>query len=602
MPVRQLYGLEWNADTHPLEIEFAMIRAGGYVSFHGRNYGRGKFFHYRQAISLLWPEDDHHRWSDLMLRRKCEEPILVMMGPGDSNKTYSSARYIVTDWFAHSKNTLWLVSSTELRGAELRIWGKVKELFNRARERFPWLPGRILENKTCLTTEAEVGDGREGRLLTKGIIFIPCKRAENWVGLGAYAGIKPTKDGRLGHCGDEVSFMQRSFLQAYSNWVGKPNFQGILQGNPTDTEDPLCVAAQPEDGWSQWEDSKTTQEWRSQWYRAWVIAFDGRNSPNFDHPQDPFPKFPYLIGRRKIQAVADTEGEDSPLFWMQCVGKPRPGAEALKVITRDFCEKNKAFEKVVWQGDEITDVVSLDAAYGGVGGDRCIVMRLRFGRDVEGFSVIACAQAVVVPVSVRNFESPETQIARFVMRFCEGYGVPPSHFFFDGRSTLAVEMARIWSPQVNVVDFGGPATKRPVSQDEYISEQDGRRRLKRCDEHYSKFVTELWFSVRYCIGGHQMRELPKDVAEEGWKRIWRYTKGSPPRIEVETKKEMKDRVQHSPDKFDCLVTGVEGCRRLGFEIRNLREAKALAETERDWLQEEFDKHRKFLKKHELKPT
>lgn len=599
-PLLNKYGMVWPAHFRtPLDIEFHMIRAKGYVTLNGQRYGNGLFFHYREAMSLLWPDDDHHRWSDLCLRRIVQHEITVILGASDSNKTYVTSRFILTDWWAHWENTLWMVSSTELRGAELRIWGKLKELFNRARALYPELPGTVLESKHAITSEEITDDGSEGRLFTKGIIFIPCKTGAQWIGLGAYAGIKPTKNGRLAHAGDECSFMERSFLDAYANWFGKENFRGILQGNPIDLEDPLCLAAEPETGWDTWQDTKKTQEWASRWYNAWVIALDGRDSPNLDLPGKA--RYPYLIGRKKLEAVAATEGPDSPLFWMQCVGKPRPGAEKLKVITRQICELGRAFEDVIWEGSPLTDVVSLDAAYGGEGGDRCVLTRSKFGRDVDGGQVIMFYPWVNVPVSVRNPEPPEDQIARFCMQYCFGFGISPEQFFFDGRSTLAMAFARIWSSMVNVVDFGGPATDRPVSADEYVWEGDQQqtRRLKKCCEHYSKFVTELWFSVRYAIVGRQVRNLPRDVAEEGWKRQWHYTKTAPPRIEVETKKDMKTRTTRSPDLFDSLVTNLEGARRLGFVIQNLKEPQAGGNEPEDYLEAELAKHRAFVKKSEL---
>lgn len=140
-----------------------------------------------------------------------------------------------------------------------------------------------------------------------------------------------------------------------------------------------------------------------------------------------------------------------------------------------------------------------------------------------------------------------------------------------------------------------------MSADEYVFDGDTQsKRLKRCDEHYSKFVTELWFSVRYLIRGKQMRNLPKDTAAEGAKRLWRFTKGQPPRIEVEPKPEMKLRTKESPDLFDSLATGVEGCRRLGFVIENLKETRAKDQEQEQWLQREVDKHKKFMRKHELR--
>jgi hypothetical protein len=573
------YGARWAAGTSDLEIEFGCIRKGGkWTGKSGGECGMGLFHHYKEAQKLLWPDDDHHRWSDLGLQRIVENDITVFMGSSDSNKTYLISRFVLTDWWCFSNNTLWMVSSTELRGAELRVWGKLKELFNRARNNHPDLPGVCLESKHAITTDEISDDGSEARTLGKGIIFIPCKSGNSWVGLGAYAGIKPTKNGRLGHAGDEVSFMNSSFLDAYTNWYGKENFRGLLTGNPTDLADPLCTAGEPVDGWDSWVDTEKTQEWRSKFYNAWVVAFDGRDSPNFDYPEDQKPRYPYMIGPKKLKAVAATEGKDSPLWWMQCVGKPRPGAESLKVITKKLCEQHGAFDDVIWQGTKNTTIVALDAAYSGVGGDRCALTRIEFGKDLDGKMVIKVHPVVIVPVSVRSLELPDKQISRFVMDYCEGIAVPPSNFFFDGRSSLAVALAQTWSSQVNVVDFGGQPTARPVSQDEFIwDEKIKQRRLKRCDEHYSKFVTELWFSARYAIVSGQIRTLPQDVALEGSKRLWRYVKGS--KIEVETKAEMKERTNQSPDLFDSLVIAIEGARRKGFTISKLSSEEPASSSE-----------------------
>lgn len=559
--------------------------------------GMGLFHHYKEAQRILWPEDDHHRWSDLGLQRICENEINVFMGSSDSNKTYLISRFVLVDWWANPENTLWMVSSTELRGAELRIWGKLKELFNAARDRHVDLPGTVLESKHCICTDEIVEGSGDARTLTKGIIFIPCKSGNSWVGMGAYAGIKPTKNGRLGHAGDECSFMEPSFLQAYSNWFGKENFKGLLTGNPTDIEDTLCTAAEPVDGWDSWHDSEKTQEWRSKWYNAWVIAYDGRDSPNNDFPNEKKPHYPYLIGPKKLQAVAATEGKDSPLWWMQCVGKPRPGAEKLKVITKQLCEQNGAFEDVIWKGTPITQIVGLDAAYGGVGGDRCVVTRVEFGEDFEGRTVLNAHDPVQVPINVRSIEPVDKQIARFCMDYCNGFGVVPQNFFFDARSSLAVALAQVWSPQINAVDFGGQPTTRPVSLDEFIfDEKEKKRRLKRCDEHYSKFVTELWFSSRYVIISGQMRNLPENVALEGAKRLWRMTKGN--RIEVETKAEMKERTNQSPDYYDSLVTAIEGARRRGFQISKLANPDSEVETV-DFLRDLREKANSFRAKGSL---
>lgn len=587
------YGTIWPAND-PLRIEIACIqRQGSWISSKGVQCGMGLFHHYKEMMSLLWPDDDHHRWSDLALKSLVENEISVFMGSSDSNKTYSAARYVLCDWWAFAENTLWMISSTEKRGAELRIWGTLKQLFNRARERYDWLPGTVLESKSCIVSEDISEDGSEGRLLTKGIIFIPCLQGSTWRGLGVYAGVKPVKDGRLGHIGDEASFMQPSFLDAYANWYGKPNFKGLLTGNPRDISDPLCVAGEPIEGWDKWHDTGKTQEWRARFYNAHVIAFDGRDSPNFDPPIKDKPKYSYMIGPKKLKAAAEYLGEDSPLWWNQCVGKPRPGMEAFKVITRQVCALNHAYEDVIWDGSGTTQIVGLDAAYSGVGGDRCVLIRGEFGKDIRGVTVLRPHPPILVPVKVSGIDPAENQIARFCKSYCDGFGITANNFFFDGRSTLAVILAQQWSDQVNAVDFGGPATDRPVSLDEYVWDGDKKtRRLKKCSEYYANFVTELWFSAYYVIISDQMRNLPRDVAAEGCKRIWAYTAGN--RIQVEPKTSsvsaggkkrvgMKERTGQSPDMFDALVTMLEGARRRGFQISKL--ASQDQDSQSDWFEE-----------------
>ena len=361
------------------------------------------------------------------------------------------------------------------------------------------------------------------------------------------------------------------------------------------------------EGWDKWQDSGKTQSWRTKFYDAHCIAFDGRDSPNFDYPEDKKAKFPYLIGPKKLKAVAETLGNDSPLWWNQCVGKPRPGMEALKVITKRICEDNNAFEEVIWEGTGTVQICSLDAAYGGVGGDRCVLMRHEFGRDIEKKLIFRPHSPVLVPVKASAVDPPDRQIVRFCMNYCQGFGIPPENFFFDGRSTLMAMFAQMWSGLVNPVDFGGQPTDRPVSLDEYVWDGEKKsRRLKKCSEHYSKFVTELWFAAYYIIISGQMRNLDRQVAEEGCKRIYTHTAGN--RIEVEPKMGrtdstgrkrpgMKDRTSQSPDMFDCLVTGIEGARRRGFDISKL--AVEDENSEPNWFQSAAADHKRGKESHSL---
>ena len=108
-----------------------------------KQQGRSLFYHFRAAFTLIWPEDDHQRWSDLILKTFCENEITVLIGCSDSGKTWTMSKIALVDYWSQPDKTLWLVSTTEGRGSELRIWGAIKDLFNRGKMRYPANPSTI---------------------------------------------------------------------------------------------------------------------------------------------------------------------------------------------------------------------------------------------------------------------------------------------------------------------------------------------------------------------------------------------------------------------------------------------------------------------------
>src|SRR6185436_13387989 len=116
----------------------------------------------------------------------------------------------------------------------------------------------------------------------------------------------------------------------------------------------------------------------------------------------------------------------------------------------------------------------------------------------------------LVPVTIQKDVSAEDQIAAYCRKFMEESGVPPENFFFDGRGSLAI--ARLWSPLCNAVEFGGRPTDRPVGSDIFTYDLNGGgRRLRLASEHYSKFVSELWWSFRYAVESDQVRGLSMET-------------------------------------------------------------------------------------------
>ncbi len=579
------YGANWPSDATDLQIEMGCIRNGK---------GLGLSHHYENMRQILWPHLDTHRWHALCRDEILRNKVTVLMGPGSCGKTHEAAWLYLCEYLVFPDETCVLVSSTDTRGLRLRVWAEINMLWTSAKDNFPELAGHLIDSKMAISTDDL--DQEKARDLRKGIIGIPCLQNGKFVGLGKYSGIKQK---RVRLIADEAQFMGGSFLSAFANLDKNVDFRAIILGNPNDVLDPLGKAAEPEDGWSAHLEPEKTSVWKTKFMEGRCVNLIGTDSPNFDYPADEPAKFPYLISRQKIKNTLSFFPKDSQEYYSQCIGAMKIGVLARRVLTRDLCKQFGALDDVTWRGTPLTRIYALDAAYGG---DRCVGGYVEFGEDIRGKIVLAIHPPMIIPVTPASDKIPEDQIAERVCGDCVTLGIPAANMFHDatGRGSLGTALARLWSAQTNPVEFGGASTQRPVSLDLYILDPKTRvRRLKTCYEHYSKFVTELWFSVRYAIEAGQVRGLTEDVMEEGCMREWCEVTGN--RKELETKADMKERVGRSPDLFDWLAIAVEGARRRGFQISRLANQDNDA-TDRQWLDDLRQKNNRIRERYTLQMT
>lgn len=596
-----LYGLKWTDGSDVLEIMFYMIRQSDeFIVSKGTT--RAKL--YLDIHRTIWPLDDQHRWFVLGLTRIVENQVTVLMGPASCAKTHTMAVHALITFFAHPTNSFGMISSTEKRSLEIKVWGRVKGLYNRAKERYPHLPGYVLDSMMAITDKDVDSENETARELTSGIICIPCISGGKFVGMSKYQGAKPPHspgkhDGLLTHYGDEAAVMQHSFLDAYANWtVNGKNFKGVMGGNPTDISDPLCTASEPEGGWDAFVDTKKTQEWQSRWYHAHVIAFDGRDTPNNDGDKN----YPYLLSKPFVDSLATTHGIDSWQYYQQGIGKPSQGMVTNRVITMGQCERHKAFEQVIWDGTPIIDLFAIDPAFGG--GDRCVAGRLRLGKDIDGTQILEVCKPEIVPVSVNSRLEASEQISAWVKDRCDALNIPAERIYYDslGSTQLGFSFSKIYTNGSPIpVESGGMATERPVRFDLYVLEFVGgvsKKRLKTCREQYVNLITEMWFTTAEAIISEQVRGLAREVALEGQLRMW--FPAPRDRQQVEPKEDMKERVKKSPDLYDWFAIGVEGARRLGFKIQRIGSDVKTKETKNNWLSDLKKKRDELTKSKTLK--
>jgi hypothetical protein len=568
-------------------IEAEMVRRGGYIMSGGVKYGCGKYHHFKAAMTALWPHFDWHIWSDLLIKTFAENQEVGIMGPGSSGKTYTSAAFGLCTFYIYPTGTSIIMSSTTREGLQLRIWGSIKELHNKAKARREWLPGRVIESRFILTSsdqDAEAQDFRDG------IIGVACKVGGTFVGLSNYVGLK---NDRVMLIADEASLMSRGFLDSVANLRKNPEFKLIAMGNPKDRNDALGVVCEPHStmgGWEGIEYLEQTRTWRTRAPGGVAVQLCGYDTPNAKFPKGTNP-YRGIITPEQIQADLDYYGRDSLQFSMMNLGLlPRDGGTR-RVVTMSLCEQNQAFDEIAWQGaDKITRIIGIDAAYSGIGGDRCVMTDLQYGPDATGRIVLAFAEApIVIPVTAVKAQQAEEQIAEYVLLYCKQRNIPPEQVGFDstGRGTLMSAFARLWSPQVVPIEFGGRPTDRPVRKGDPKTER----------EAYGKMVTALWYSSRLLIESKQLRKLPREVAEEGSMREWGIARTG--LIDVEPKHKTKERMGRSPDLWDSFVVALEMARRTGFEIAGGQGVGIVKRQTPKWLTRLSDKRRTMETEHSL---
>lgn len=593
------YDIDWPDDWDELRIELHCISKGGrWTRQNGVEAGLGTFEHLMNARKLAWPDRYRHRWTDLLYAEYVKNDITIAMGAASTQKTSHASEFALLNYWARPNNTLVILSTMSMDKLDTGVFSEVKMLWQNAHTLYPWLAGNLLESRRAITTD-NVDEGGV-RDLRKGIIGRACYVGGRWVGLGVLAG---TKQDYIIYLADELQFMAETFIASWPNLFSNGHVKILGSGNPKhDPDDQLGIAAEPKEGWTGAQgDITKTDVWDTQFLNGRCVNLVGIDSPNLDTPEGEPEPYPRLIGRKFLKRMAHDWGENSPEFFTQAVGVMKIDMADKRVITRQLCRKQGAQDMAVWAGSPRTKIHCLDPSYGG--GDLCISMVLEFGAGDNGLSLIRVVTFRAVLIDLRRDMSAEDQIAEAVDEDLKAHQIPPENSFYDpyGKGTMGFSFAKRFGANCPIpVDSGGKPTERPVRDDLFVDDPStGERRLKKCSEHYSKFVTEAWFSVAYSIHAGQMRELPMDVMLEGCARKYEMVAGN--KIEVESKDDYKAHAKHSPNKFDCLAIGVEGARQRGFMIAKLGPGRE-DPADDDWFEKEAKEYEEALRKNLLNHT
>jgi hypothetical protein len=606
----QKYGV-WISPAAPeLSVEMDMVRLGGRFLNKTSNKmcGVSMFYHFKRCCELAWPEIVWHRWNELILKEYLDNRGMVILGPKSSGKTYTISFITMMDYYIFPRDTTILIVSTKRELLIQRIWGEMCSFHAKAKANYAWLPGNVIPSRLRIVTSTKE-ERAEGADFKNGVLGVPAYEGTVFRGLGAFVGVK---NKRVRLIADELSLLPRAVVDAISNLDSNDDFKFAGLGNPKETTDALGVMAEPAadlGGWDGGIDQQpVTKVWRCRRKQTVAVQLVGSDSPNLNNEL----KIP-LINQEMIDRGVSFYGKDSLQYTMMNQGMMPRGQGAKRVVTRQLCLKHHALEDPIWLNNAAKKkVAALDAAYRGVGGDRCVFGELDFGAEstpvidlgsevARGLigerpspdsrpQIIALVDTQIVPIKAGDFDKqgPEEQIVLWVKAACEQRGIPPENFFFDAgmRTSLVTCFARIWSPKVNSIDFGGKPSNRQVSHDIDVI----------CSDHYKKFVSELWWSFRLIVESGQFRGLTEEAMLEFCSREWGMAGGN--KIEVEPKDQMKLKTGRSPDLADMIVCGIEGARRLGFQIKRLVNKETQQQDQR-WKREARRKAMELIRSHEL---
>jgi len=583
------YGVYWQKTVDPASLHLDCIRMGGkwINKTTGEEAGGGLVHHYKEFSKIVWPWVVQHRWFNLILENYVSHRTIVLIGPASSGKTFTSALLVLVDYFAHPDCTTAIFCSTTKERLQDRVWADVTKLFKAARKDRPWLPGNIIEGRLRIVTDSRK-DSPDGRDFRNGCVGVPCKRGESFVGIADFAGIK---NKRVRLLGDELSLLPKAFCDAISNLDKNPDFKCIGLGNPKDTTDALGVLGEPAahlGGWDGGIDQQFgTKTWAIRRDEGVAIQLPGDDSPNLDGKLGID-----LIDQAAINRDVSFYGKDSLHYTMFNLGRMPKGQGSRRVLTRQLCLKYNAMDDPLWRDSNLKWIAFLDAAYRGVGGDRCVLGFLCFGHEIgtQKFSlpdsaiahsmannigkhqVIALKEMMVVPIDPSLDEPAEYQIAKYVKQQCEDRNIPPEDFFYDAgmRTSLVSAFSKTWNSPGETIDCGGMPTDEPVS--------DGIQTT--CREFYSKFISQLWFSVRMTVEAGQVRGFTDDVIMEFSAREWMKVGNN--KTEVEPKEKVKEKTGRSPDLADAVAIGFYGARQRGFRIARLKTDQPSKRNGPDW--------------------
>jgi hypothetical protein len=530
--------------------------------------GKDTYFHRRHAIQLLWEPEDYiwHSWVPRALKSFCNYDWVTWTGPAASGKSANASLFALEYWLEKPDATSVIMASTTKSALARRLWYYVQDFHSKIRTEVGYVGQPLYSQYMIRWREGDMKNGIYGLAVEEG----PVEEAmHNLIGY---------HNDRVLLIVDEAQGTREAIFRACDNLAKNPQFKCLLLGNAESREDPHGRFSEPINGWLSVDPDKD-EEWQTRGGpshgRGTCVFFDGRRSPAIIEP-DGEKKYPFLINQTQIDAALDFyKTSDDPRFWSQSIGFWPPVGFTRTVLDEVIVRNNHVMDPATWY-TSYRQCAALDPSY--EGGDRKVFLPFRFGivPISEGDKwLIEFGAPVELKISVRDEMELHYQIMHQCVERCKALNIPPDRFALgssgEGGGLLSI-FRREWGPVVGIEE-AGRVSDRPISA----------TNPKPCNEEYDRPVTEFMFAVREFAVNDCLRNMPGEAVKELCVRKWSLANK---KIRVETKDELREHYNKSPDYGDVVAFCVELARRMGAIAGNI-----LHGENRNWgkeMQREYD--------------
>jgi hypothetical protein len=503
--------------------------------------------HFCNAVDLIWnfqgsqTQFRWHPWAITMIRDAFKHKRYAVTSGGSGGKTDVFAIWALVWWLAKPFKNVVLVNTTTKTAAMGRIWGRIVRYFNGMAAP---APGKLVGSSYSI----KAVDPRTGAVSEEyGVRLFagePSKAAESAT---AIRGLKHGPGGKLIVILDECAELSWSIVNTFEeNLTQNPNVQLIALANansPFDTFGRLC---EPKDGWDHYDPA--WDEWEGK--GAHVRRINIESSPNITEGRV---LYPFLMTKEMLDEKREKLGLNSRSYWRGVLGAFLLDGDDETIYSPG--EILRVPKDCTWQGVP-TKVAGLDISHT-VGGDKTVLTIGQIGICTDGKKRLQFLKHIYLQEDVRKKDVDRTtQIITELKKICAEEGIAPENLATDssagGGKTFADALWSQWSNAFLRVDFGGKASDRPVSAAD----------REKSSVRFANRVSELWAVGKELIRCDQLRNITKEMADDMTSRRYKDNKAADggSRIKVESKVEMKQRINRSPDVFDSGAVLIELCR------------------------------------------